>query len=122
MKIIKQVLIFFAIISPLYSYCQETNHTKVLGTWAFMKFEFTKPMKDSLALIGNSKGMIVTFETENKVIMKRKKENEKEIIRTGTYTLSEDGKSMFQNDVEAQILSLTDEELVMKVVEEGFIT
>jgi len=118
-KIIKQLLFFFAITGPLFSYCQETNHTKVLGTWAFIKFEFTKPTKDSLALINNSKGMIVTFEKENKVIMKQKTGNAIKIIRNGTYTLSEDGKRMFQNDAEAQILSLTDEELVMKVIEEG---
>ena len=120
-KIIKQLLIFFAFASPLFSYCQQNNHTKILGTWAFTKVEFTKPYKDSLTFMDNLKGMILTIEKENKIIMKQKVGDEIKVMRTGTYTLSEDGKSFFQNQVESQILTLTDEELVLKGVEDGFI-
>ncbi len=41
------------------------------------------------------------------------------IIGTGTYNISEDGKYLYQNDRESEIIELTDKWLVIKIDEVG---
>jgi hypothetical protein len=46
----------FATIVSLTAYSQQSNQTKIIGTWTFSKFDFLKPDSDSLDLIEDAMG------------------------------------------------------------------
>jgi len=106
------------LILSLDSFCQETNRKKILGTWSFSKIEFIQSNPDSVAIVNNAKGMIINF-SEDKLTMKNKFDST--FARTSVYTIGPDGATLTHNGVTAKIVKITDEELVLKVEQEGLI-
>ena len=63
-------------------------------------------------MIQRSQGITMTFENENKFVTKDKTNN---IIDSGTYRI--EGKNIIQNNEIAEIISLTEMELILKIPE-----
>ena len=91
---------------------QDSSSSKLLGTWGFVKYEFITQFPDSLNMIQRSQGITMTFENENKFVTKDKTNN---IIDSGTYRI--EGKNIIQNNEIAEIISLTEMELILKIPE-----
>lgn len=94
----------------------QTNHeAKLLGEWAFEKYEFLDFDSDTSAMKRESKGLILSFEKGKKFTTKKKLGTVKKIVGVGTYTLSADGKYLYQNEQEVEIILLDRKVLVIKV-------
>lgn len=113
---IRKVLLICAIVSSLSCYSQE-NKTKILGTWSFDRVEFVAHVdaNDSLQTVNGSKGMMVTFLEGNRFITKRKTSEGIKEVESGDYSITPDGKSILQNDEQADIVMLNDEIFVIKI-------
>ena len=109
------LLAVFATMISLTAYSQQSNQTKIIGTWAFDKFDFLKPDSDSLNLIKDATGITITFENGDQYSTKKIIGNNVTDIETGTYSISSDGKTITQQGEQGEIVTLTDLELVMKV-------
>ncbi len=109
------LLAVFATMISLTAYSQQSNQTKIIGTWTFDKFDFLKPESDSLNLIKDATGITITFENGDQYSTKKIIGNNVTDIETGTYSISSDGKTITQQGEQGEIVTLTDLELVMKV-------
>jgi hypothetical protein len=112
---LKLLFFFSSFLLSITSKAQTNNETKLLGTWAFTGYTFIRDEPDSLNYINESKGLIVSFEKGNKFITKQKINDTEKTVGTGTYTISKDGKYLYQNDEEVEIIILNEKEFVMKV-------
>ncbi len=112
---LKLLFFFSSFLLSITSKAQTNNETKLLGTWAFTGYTFIRDEPDSLNYINESKGLIVSFEKGNKFTTKKKTGTLEKIIGIGIYTLSQDGKFLYQNGEEVEILLLIEIEFVMKV-------
>ena len=114
---IKQILIAIAVLLSFSAYSQEINKTKIIGTWYFDKLEFIKTTEfvDTAEMLKSSTGVILTFKEGNKFVTNRKTGNETELVESGDYSLSPDGKYILQNNDRAEILLLNDVDFVFKV-------
>jgi hypothetical protein len=113
--------ILLAVFATLLSnnvFSQQTNQTKIIGTWTFDKFDFLKPESDSLHLIKDAMGMTITFGKEGKYSTTQGIGDKVKDVETGTYSISSDGKTITQQGQNAEIIILTDQELAMKVDDE----
>ncbi len=113
----KTLLLAIAIIFSVCCYGQETNKIKILGTWNFDKVEFIIEVdaKDSIDMINESKGVMVTFKEGNKFVTKQKTEDGIKLVESGNYRLTADGKYVLQNGEQVEIVELNDEKLVLKI-------
>jgi len=109
------LLAVFATMISLTAYSQQSNQTKIIGTWTFDMFDFLKPDNDSLNLIKDATGITITFENGDQYSTKKTIGNNITDIETGTYSISADGKTITQQGEQGEIVTLTDLELVMKV-------
>lgn len=115
----KKLLSFAFIICSLSCLSQETNKTKILGSWDYDKVEFIGPVdkKDSLEMINNSTGIRVTFKEGNKFITEQKLKDGMKYVESGEYSMTADGKAVLQNGERADIVVLNDEKLVIKIAD-----
>lgn len=94
---------------------QTNSETKLLGKWAFDRYEFLHTGADTSAMKKESRGLILSFERGEKFTTKKKLSAIETIVGTGTYTLSANGKYLYQNGEELEIILLDEKELVIKV-------
>lgn len=115
----------FTIILFLISFnllAQITSKEKLSGCWKVNKFEFLSPVEDSAELVTGMKNYIICFEMGGKYITKINIKNIEEIIGTGTYHISSDGKTIYQKrnsddngiDSPGDVVILNDRELAIK--------
>jgi len=112
------LLAVFATMISLTAYSQQSNQTKIIGTWTFSRFDFLKPDSDSLDLIKDAVGITITFEKGNQYTTKKIIGDNISDLETGTYSISSDGKTITQQGEQGEIVKLIDQELVMKVGDE----
>lgn len=112
------LLAVFATMISLTAYSQQSNQTKIIGTWTFDMFDFLKPDSDSLNLIKDATGITITFEKEGKYFTTQVVGDNVKNIESGIYSISADGKTITQQGETAEIMVLTDRELAMKVDDE----
>ncbi|MFT3683258.1 MAG: hypothetical protein QM791_23570 [Ferruginibacter sp.] len=118
-KILKsRLLILLPIfIFSITTYGQKDNKVKILGTWNFVRAEMLQPVDDTASIINNMKGMVITFKEGNKFITHQQKNGKTKLVESGSYSFSEDGSYIIQNDVKARIVTLDDITFSMEVEE-----
>jgi hypothetical protein len=92
---------------------QKFDGSKLVGKWAFERYEFIDKENDTTEMKRMSEGLIITFGKENKFVTTQRDS----IVTKGTYRLSSDGKFLIQNEQRAKILQLDQKQLVFKFPE-----
>lgn len=98
---------------------QKSNAEKILGCWQFKEMQLSAPNEFSNELIKQAQNTVVCFTADGK--FKTTKPNAAPI--SGTYTLSDDGKTIIQSrdiadesiDENAEIQFLDDKMLIFKL-------
>ena len=101
-----------------FSYGQTSNKERILGTWNHSKIEFLRPMEDSTNMRKQSTGSMITFVDASRFVAKVKTPEGVKEIESGNYSVSDDGKWLSQSGTKAQIITLTDKALTLKVPNE----
>jgi hypothetical protein len=112
---VKLILLIVTYFSCNNLNAQTFDTSKILGKWVFERYEFLDTDADSSAMKKESKGLVLSFEKGQKFTTKMKIATVETTVGTGTYTMSTDGKYLYQNEEEAEILILNEKEFVMKV-------
>ena len=93
---------------------KKIDTTKLLGSWYLEKHVFLEPCNDSVNIRNESVGSIVIIKKGNSFVTKRRVGELLKVIDTGTYSLDVEGKHFYQNDLEFEIIELTEELFVIR--------
>ncbi|MFT3912296.1 MAG: hypothetical protein QM737_22910 [Ferruginibacter sp.] len=115
--------LFFTFIFHSTLIAQKATEEKILGCWKIKSIEFLEINKDSMNLINSTKGIITCFEKDAKFTTKLKSGTDVQIVGTGTYSISADGKTFNQKrdaddgavDEPAEIVKFNDKEVSFKI-------
>lgn len=96
---------------------------KLLGCWKTNKLEFLKSAEDSTQLITSVHNYISCFDQKGKFNTRLLTKNGENFLGSGTYTIDQDGKTIYQKrdikdngvDSVGEVTILNDRELVIKV-------
>ncbi len=121
MHYLKVFIFFLFILSTSSSLAQKNNTEKILGCWIFKEIEFSEQVDFAEELIKNAKKTVVCFNSNGKYTSAKDETGSKTI--TGSYKISEDGKTLIQKrdisndgvDENAEIEFLDDKLLVFKL-------
>lgn len=103
---------------------QSQTDSLIIGCWQIDKVAFIEPLEDSVGFMAQMKKTIVCFEHHGRFISMRKENSKTKTVAAGKYSLSADGKTLFQqtftvdgntDEPPAEILVLDRQELVLKV-------
>ena len=75
--------------------------------------------EDSADIQKLNEGHTITFNKGNRFVTKKRIGETLKVIGTGTYKLNAEGKYLYQNDMEYELIELTEKWLVFKVDEIG---
>jgi hypothetical protein len=94
----------------------QSNSTMIIGSWSISKWEYlnTDPKKH-MQFDEDEKNKIVTFKEDNKCETTKNVNGKKQIIGSGSYNISEDGKTFFQDKQEFELVSLEKDEFAIRV-------
>ncbi|HLP39546.1 hypothetical protein [Lacibacter sp.] len=112
-RTILAAFMFFIIINS--GHAQESNKRLIIGTWSFKKMELLRVFDDSVAMKEQGVGGMVTFLDSVTVVSKKETAKGIEIKDSGTYRISADGRILSQHDTKAEIVKLTERELIFRV-------
>ena len=93
---------------------KKIDTTKLLRSWYLEKHVFLEPCNDSVNIRNESVGSIVIIKKGNSFVTKRRVGELLKVIDTGTYSLDVEGKHFYQNDLEFEIIELTEELFVIR--------
>jgi len=110
------------ILSVLFLLLQ-TQHTNaqskssvIIGNWTISKWEYlNKDPNRNIQFEKDAKDKIVTFKEDNKCETTKTVNGKKQIIGSGSYNISEDGKKFFQDKQQFEIVSLEKDEFAIRV-------
>lgn len=68
----------------------------IIGCWQIDKVAFIAPLEDSAGFMAQMKKTIICFEHHGKFISMRKENSETKTVAAGKYSLSANGKTLFQ--------------------------
>lgn len=107
--------VFVMLLQTLHTSAQSKS-SMVIGNWSISKWEDlnTDPNKHTM-LDKNSKDKIVTFKKDNKCETTQLIDGKKQIMGSGYYNISEDGKTFFQDKQQYEIVSLEQDEFAIRV-------
>lgn len=107
--------VFVLLLQTLHTSAQSKS-SMVIGNWSISKWEDlnTDPNKHTL-LDKNAKDKIVTFKKDNKCETTKTVNGKKQIIGSGSYNISEDGKTFYQDKQSYEIVSLEQNEFAIRV-------
>lgn len=119
MKKLQLVLLFGVLLFSCQSFSQKSNTESILGCWKFKKIEFFEESEFNYQSNIEAKNTVVCFDEKGKFT--NKKNGFDEVI-SGSYSLSADGKTLFQksdadefeNDIDATIKKLDANFLVLE--------
>lgn len=97
---------------------QTGNAKKLVGTWLTTRVELLKPMSDSLQFFEDNRELVITFAEGNRFTIKKMSDSLNKDAVSGIYKMSADEKTIIQDDTIANIIKLTDGELVVRVKDE----
>ena len=94
----------------------QSKSTIIIGSWSISKWEYlnTDPKKH-MQFDEDEKNKIVTFKEDNKCETTKTVNGKKQIIGSGSYNISEDGKTFFQDKQPFEIVSLEKDEFAVRV-------
>jgi hypothetical protein len=121
MRHLKVILFFSFVLSTLNSVAQKSNSDKILGCWEFKEIKFSEEVSFAEELIENARNTFVCFSSDGKFTSTKDKTTSK--IISGSYQISEDGKTLIQKrdlpndgvDENAEIDFLDDKLLIFKL-------
>jgi len=110
------------ILSVLFLLLQ-TQHTNaqskssvIIGNWTISKWEYlNKDPNRNIQFEKDAKDKIVTFKEDNKCETTKTVNGKKQVIGSGSYNISEDGKKFFQDKQEFELVSLEKDEFAIRV-------
>lgn len=94
----------------------QSKSTLIIGDWCLSKWEY--PEKDASKRINfekDAKDKIVSFKKDNKVETTKIISGKKQVVGSGTYNISEDGKYFIQDKQRYEIVSFEKDEFAVKV-------
>ncbi len=118
-------VLFFTLIAHSTLIAQKLTEEKLLGCWKIKSIEFLQANKDSAELTKNIKSIFTCFEKNGKFTTKLKNEVDVQIIGTGTFNISADGKTLTQKrgaddggiDESAEVVMVSNEEVSFKILQ-----
>lgn len=88
----------------------------LIGNWAFSKWEnLNKNPNREIRFEKEANDKIVTFKKDNKCETTRIVGGKKEIVGSGSYKISEDGKYLIQDNQQFEIVSFEKDEFAIRV-------
>jgi hypothetical protein len=101
----------------------QTQHTNaqsksslIIGNWTISKWEYlNKDPNRNIQFEKDAKDKIVTFKEDNKCETTKTVNGKKQVIGSGSYNISEDGKKFFQDKQEFELVSLEKDEFAIRV-------
>jgi len=97
------------------SYAQSKSDL-IIGNWTLSKWEYlNKDPNRDMRFEKDAKDKIVTFKEDNKCETTKTVNGKKQIIGSGSYNISEDGKTFFQDKQQFEIVSLEKDEFAIRV-------
>ena len=101
----------------------QTQHTNaqskssvIIGNWTISKWEYlNKDPNRNIQFEKDAKDKIVTFKEDNKCETTKTVNGKKQVIGSGSYNISEDGKTFFQDKQQFEIISLENDEFAVRV-------
>ena len=109
------ILLAFLTFVSFTSFAQSKS-TLIIGDWCLSKWEY--PEKDASKRINfemDAKDKIVSFKKDNKVETIKIISGKKQVVGSGTYNISEDGKYFIQDKQRYEIVSFEKDEFAVKV-------
>jgi len=98
-----------------YSYAQ-SKPDLIIGNWTISKWEYlNKDLNRNIQFEKDAKDKIVTFKEDNKCETTKTVNGKKQVIGSGSYNISEDGKKFFQDKQQFEIVSLEKDEFAIRV-------
>lgn len=118
---------FFSLSLYTVANAQSDNKLKIIGCWEVRQVIFSEPFEGSDDISIDALGTIVCFDKEGKFTNSKSEDD----VRTGTYSLSENGRTIYQSakrdtptagnviaqDIPGQIVMLSDTELQVQADE-----
>ena len=119
MKKLQLVLLFGVLLFSCQSFSQKSNTESILGCWKFKKIEFFEESAFNYPSNIEAKNTVVCFDEKGTFTNKK---NGIDGVISGSYSLSTDGKTLFQksdadeyeNDIDAKIKKLDVNFLVLE--------
>ena len=111
----RQILLALLTFISFTSFAQSKSDL-IIGNWAFAKWEY--PEKDAAKRIDfekDAKDKIVSFKKDNKVETTKIIAGKKQVVGSGTYNISEDGKYFIQDKQRYEIVIFEKDEFAVKV-------
>jgi hypothetical protein len=116
-KINYQKLVLLALLTFItFTSFAQSKSTLIIGDWCLSKWEY--PEKDTAKRINfekDAKDKIVSFKKDNKVETTKIIAGKKQVVGSGTYNISEDGKYFIQDKQRYKIVSFEKDEFAVKV-------
>jgi hypothetical protein len=94
----------------------QSKSSEIIGNWTISKWEYlNKDPNRNIQFEKDAKDKIVTFKEDNKCETTKTVNGKKQIIGSGSYNISEDGKKFFQDKQEFELVSLEKDEFAIRV-------
>ena len=94
----------------------QSKSSLIIGNWTISKWEYlNKDPNRNIQFEKDAKDKIVTFKEDNKCETTKTVNGKKQIIGSGSYNISEDGKTFFQDKQQFEIVSLEKDEFAIRV-------
>jgi len=107
--------VLFLVSQALHTNAQSKS-TMIIGNWTISKWEYlNKDPNRNIQFEKDAKDKIVTFKEDNKCETTKTVNGKKQIIGSGSYNISEDGKTFFQDKQQFEIISLEKDEFAIRV-------
>jgi hypothetical protein len=94
----------------------QSKSSEIIGNWTISKWEYlNKDPNRNIQFEKDAKDKIVTFKEDNKCETTKTVNGKKQIISSGSYNISEDGKYFIQDKQRYEIVSFEKDEFAVKV-------
>ena len=115
-KVRQLILTVLFLVSQALHTNAQSKSTMIIGNWTISKWEYlNKDPNRNIQFEKDAKDKIVTFKEDNKCETTKTVNGKKQIIGSGSYNISEDGKTFFQDKQQFEIISLEKDEFAIRV-------
>lgn len=120
LKIIKLAAALFGLaLAANAQSINKPNPDDLLGSWGLSKQVFLIPSDDSTEIRKGNEGIILSFTQKGTFTTKQRAGNTILTLGTGSYSVSEDGKSLIQDDRNFAIMKLSISTLILRIEDDG---